>query len=448
MVKLFKWHKYAGLFAGVVLMLLGITGFLLNHDGWNFNYKITFNTVPKSVLEHEKRLYETYCVDKNIIYAGGKRGLFKSIDYGKSFSKELDLQITAIRKKDNLLFLATDSGLFTLNSDKNRWEHFVLDTSNITSMNIFQSKIIVAIDKKELVTIDINDKRIINRFEVNINERELKYGISLSRFVRDLHYGRGLFDGISSLLINDYGSIILTVLALFGYLIWFMLKRVKNRSIRVKTVKSTINFHANSFTVLAILPILILAITGIFLDHAKLLRGFMSSVKIPYSILPPVYSTLKEDIWSVDFDGKSYRIGNRQGVYKSKNTKKWELESKGFAYRMIRNNETLFISGMGAPNRVLKNGVFKILKKAPHMFKDVIYLPNKIVYLGSHRFDLPLPKLKDATFFSVVLSLHDGTFFADWWVWINDIASILLIILFITGTIRWTKRQKTISLRF
>lgn len=446
MVKLFKWHKYAGLFSGVILMLLGITGFLLNHDNWNFNYKVTFNTVPKSVLEHEKRLYETYYVDENIIYVGGRRGLFKSTDYGKNFSKELDLQITAIRKKENSLFLATNSGLFTLSSDKRVWRPFVLEASNITSMNIHEDKIIVAIDKKELVLIDINDEKIINRFEVNIEEKELKHNISLSRFVRDLHYARGLFDGISSLLINDYGAIVLTFLALLGYLIWFMLLRVK--SIRAKTVKSTINFHANSFTVLAILPIIILAITGIFLDHAKLFRDFMTSVKIPYSILPPVYSTLKEDIWSVDFDGKNYRIGNRQGVYKSKNAEEWELESKGFAYRMIRNSETLFISGMGASNRIFKNGIFKILPKAPHMFKDVIYLPHKIAYLSAHKSSLAFPKLTDATLISVVLSLHDGTFFADWWVWINDIASILLIVLFITGIIRWIKRRRVISLRF
>ena len=49
---------------------------------------------------------------------------------------------------------------------------------------------------------------------------------------------------------------------------------------------------------------------------------------VPNAILPPVYSSLKHDILSVDFDGTSYRIGNRYGVYKSKDLKNWEQETK------------------------------------------------------------------------------------------------------------------------
>jgi len=77
------------------------------------------------------------------------------------------------------------------------------------------------------------------------------------------------------------------------------------------------------------------------------------------------------------------------------------------------------------------------------MFKDVVLFPKKIEYLGSHSFNLPVPVMKDVTFFSVVLALHDGTFFADWWIWINDIVSIFLILLSITGVIRWIKRKKS-----
>jgi len=442
MVKFFKLHKYAGLLAGAILMLLGITGFLLDHDGWNYNYKIKFDNVPKSLLENEKRLFEAYYVDKDIIYVGGRRGLFKSINEGKSFTKEIDTQVRAISKRANVLFLATNSGILTLNINEKEWKPFLLDGKNITSMNIFQNRIIAVIEKQEIVVIDTDSKAIMNTFEVNIPESQLKHEITLSRFVRDLHYGRGLFDGISSLLINDYGAIVLTLLGFLGYLIWFMLKRIKSKNVKSQTVKSTIKLHANSFTILAIIPMFILAVTGIFLDHSNALRGFMSSVKVPYSILPPVYSSLKTDIWSADFDGVNYRIGNRQGVYKSKDTKEWVLESRGFAYRMIRKNSTLYVSGMGAANRILENSTLKVLPRTPHMFKDVVISSKKTEYLGSNSFNLPMPVMKDVTFFSVVLSLHDGTFFADWWVWINDIVSILLIVLSITGVTRWMKRKK------
>jgi uncharacterized iron-regulated membrane protein len=44
----------------------------------------------------------------------------------------------------------------------------------------------------------------------------------------------------------------------------------------------------------------------------------------------------------------------------------------------------------------------------------------------------------------VVLTLHDGTFFAEWWIWVNDLASILLILLLITGVIRWKKKHRSV----
>jgi len=42
-----------------------------------------------------------------------------------------------------------------------------------------------------------------------------------------------------------------------------------------------------------------------------------------------------------------------------------------------------------------------------------------------------------------MLTLHDGTFFAEWWIWVNDLASILLILLLVTGVIRWKKKYRS-----
>ena len=168
----------------------------------------------------------------------------------------------------------------------------------------------------------------------------------------------------------------------------------------------------------------------------------MSSVTIPHAILPPVYSSLKHDVWSVDYDGKTYRIGNRYGVYKSENLENWELESKGLAYRMIRDDKILYVSGMGAPNRIY-DGSWSILANAPHMFRDIIKLDNSNEYFTTcSKMGSKLPKFEDATFYSLMLTLHDGTFFSSWWVWINDYVSMALIVLSITGFIRWRRKLK------
>ena len=164
----------------------------------------------------------------------------------------------------------------------------------------------------------------------------------------------------------------------------------------------------------------------------------MRSVTISHTILPPVYSTLKNDIWSVDYDGKIYRIGNRYGIYKSKNLKDWSFDNRGFAYKMIRKNNKLYISGMGAPNRVLENGKYKVLKNTPHMFRNVILQNNKVIYFSSMNYkDFKLPTFNNIALYTLLFSLHNGSFFSSWWVWINDFAAIILMLLSITGVIRW-----------
>ena len=276
--------------------------------------------------------------------------------------------------------------------------------------------------------------------EINISEELLKKDITLARFVRDLHYGRGIFDGDISLLINDYAAIILIILGFSGFILWWFIKNIKNNSKYKNSIKTIVKLHSNIFSIIAIIPIIILIITGIFLDHGKDLNKFMRESIIPNSFLPPVYRTLKSDIWGADFDGTNFYIANRYGVFKSSDLKNFELVSEGFAYKMIREDENLYISGMGSPNRILTNDNFNILENSPHMFKDVFLENGNIKYLG-HKNELKLPIFENVTLYTFLFSLHDGSFFAPWWIWINDIASVLLLILLVTGLIRWYLRS-------
>jgi len=401
-------------------------------------YTISFENVPSSVYKHEKRLVEAYWVDPNDarnIIVGSRRGIFEKKEDG--FVKSLDKQCLALRYDGKRLFAATDDGIYILKGQK--WAPLILQGFFINAISVYEDRLLASVDKKELVLIDTKHVKILSKTEVLISEDELQNDIKLSRFVRDLHYGRGLFDGISSLLINDYAALILIMLSLSGYVIWYLIKTKKHAQLS----RSLIRLHANIFAIIAIIPFIILLVTGVFLDHAKLLGGFMRSVSIPYVILPPVYGTLKEDIWSVDLEGETYRIGNRYGVYESSDLKEWKMVSKGFAYKMKRLDDTLYTSGMGAPNRILSENEWKIFPKTPHMFKDINILNSQKEFL-SHKSKMQLPSSKDATLYSILLALHDGTFFSQWWVWINDIAAVLLLVLGITGITRYLKKKKLI----
>ncbi len=308
---------------------------------------------------------------------------------------------------------------------------FALEGKFINALSLHDERLLVSIEKKWLTLLDAKSGKTLSQKEVLIPKEELEKDISLGRFVRDLHYGRGLFDGISSLLINDYAALILTFLTISGYTIWYLIRKKKRADISRKLIR----LHANLFV--------ILLITGIFLDQPKLLGSFMKLVTIPHAVLPPVYVTLKEDIWSVDMDAKTYRIGNRYGIYESSDMVSWKMESKGFAYRMKRLDEALYVSGRGAPNRILSDSKWNMLPKTPHMFKDINLVDEKPEYL-SHKSTMELPEVKDVSLYSILLALHDGTFFSGWWVWINDIAAILLLVLGVTGTARYLKRKRLV----
>ena len=212
-------------------------------------------------------------------------------------------------------------------------------------------------------------------------------------------------------------------------------KRYKN------SIKYFVKLHSNIFSIIAIIPIILLIISGIFLDHGKDLNKFMNTITIPNKFLPPVYKTLKSDIFGADFDGENFYIGNRFGIFRSSDLINFEFVSEGFAYKMIRKADVLYVSGMGSSNRILDNNTFNILENAPHMFKDVFLKDGNIQYLSSHKDDIKLPVLDNITLHTFLYSLHDGSFFASWWIWINDFASGLLLLLLITGLIRWYLRS-------
>lgn len=440
-----KIHKIAGLIAGIFILLLSITGLFLNHDNWKFLHNITFETVPANIYELNNRAFNAYWInpknEKHIII-GNMRGVFESFDEGNSFTETLNEIIYSIKDDNNAVYIATANGIYKKEIQDLKWQKYLLEGKLITSLNIYKDRLIVVEDKTNVILIDLNNNIEIFSNKINIPKELLNIDINLSRFVRDLHYGRGLFDGDISLLINDFASIVLIVLGFSGFILWLLIRNVKKSTNYKNSIKYFVKIHSNVFALLAILPIVILTITGVFLDHGKDLNKFMKSIVIENSYLPPVYRTLRNDIWGADFDGNSFYIGNRYGVFKTNDFKNYEFVSKGFAYGMIRKEDILYVSGMGSSNRVFENKQWIDLNSAPHMFKDVFIKDGKIEYLSSHQNSIKVPTFNNVTLYTVLYSLHDGSFFASWWIWINDLASILLLILLVTGSVRWYLRKR------
>ncbi len=431
MVTSHKLHKLSGLTAGVVLFILAVSGFVLDRDYWKPFYSIRFTTDSKELLEKERRLVTSKIVTNNEVIVATMRGIYEK-DAG-GFQERLSLPVTGLFQNRQTIFAATSDGIYVKKED--RWHPFALQGKVITAISGDRKKLLAVVDKSVLFLLDYNAK-ILKQSNVEIKSDRLQKEITLSRFLRDLHYGRGLFDNGLSLFLNDYAAVVLAFLALSGYVIWYLIFRKKAG----KKARLLIKLHANSATIFALPFMFILTLSGIYLDHASFFGKYTKQISIPHSFLPPVYSTLKEDIWSVALYNNRYYIGNRVGVYASKDLQNWELVSSGFGYSLSKANKKLYIGGMGSPNRVCDNNGCKFLPNTPHMFKQAYMKDGKINYLSSHTLK-EAPVFKDISLYTLMLALHDGSFFAYWWIWINDIAAVLLLILIATGVYRWWKKS-------
>jgi hypothetical protein len=449
MVRLSKLHKLGAHSVVFILLILSISGFFLNHKNWNFLYSTTFESVPKSVVEHDDSLMTGYWVDPlnaSHIVAAGKRGISESDNNGKDFHQRLSLPCSALKGYQGVLYAATHEGIYRQDT-QGKWTLLALPREHVNALSVYANRMVASVEQSELVILDLEGK-ILERTVPSIKASELEHDITLARLIRDIHYGRGLFDGIASLIINDFSTIMLSFLVLSGMvlsvLIYQTRKKIANRG---RSIKMILKLHATSISVLAGIPLILLALSGILLDHSKLFTPFLKSVSISPAYQPPVYHHLSEDIWSVDYDGKVYRIGNRHGIFQSTDLKGWYFENSGFAYKMIRNEDTLYVSGMGASNRILENNTWKELQHAPHMFKDVFVVNGKAVYLKGHKNVLPSPQFHDATLYSVLFTLHDGSFFGEWWAYVNDITAVILIFLLISGTILLMRIKRILKVK-
>lgn len=448
MVILSKLHKTIAWVVIPFLLILSISGFFLNHKSWNFLYTLTFSHLPQSTLKNEEKLFESFWIDpldRTHVIVAGKRGIFESRDSGLSYQTLFNGQVNSLRVVDGRMYAATSQGLLSGSLGSSQLSLLGLGGENVTSLSLDEQKIFAAVDKSEVILFDINGT-LLKRTQVHIDPGALEHEISLGRLIRDLHYGRGLFDGISSLIINDYGTLALIFLAVSGLMLSIFIYQTRHKRVnRSVGMRRILRVHASILAIAASIPLIILAVTGIFLDHSKLFTNVMKEVKISPSLQPPVYQRLTADIWSVDISSEGYRIGNRHGIYKSRDLSKWSFENKGLAYRMKREENGLYVSGMGAPSRMLDHDGWHKLSSAPHMFRDVQFLEGKEIYLGGHCCAaLLLPQFHDATLYSLLFTLHDGSFFSEWWVYANDFAAIALVLLLGSGTILWLRMKRYI----
>ncbi|MEJ2637524.1 MAG: PepSY domain-containing protein [Calditrichia bacterium] len=237
-----RWiHKYFGLVLLLFLMWMSISGILLNHPELIANYSIPAWLVPSHYrIKNWDRsaLITLKFSEKNqrIGFAAGKLGIWKTEDGGQTFlplRSELPESpyyrktndILLLEKDSDLLFAATDGGLFVYNLNNYHWKRLPLRND----------------DERILKILKVQDRLFVftpsSAFASPLPPREMKFKmihlrrkndldqVSMIRLFFDIHDGR--IWGFFGRLLIDFAGLIIIFISVTAFYIWFFPRKRK-----------------------------------------------------------------------------------------------------------------------------------------------------------------------------------------------------------------------------
>ncbi len=388
-------HKWAGLIGAAWLAVLGLTGFFLDHDSWRWlmQDKSPAFLTPASLDANSARGVARYLQidpsDRSTQVTGGPRGLWLSRDGGTTWTATRFLdgdhpQILAIEPDPtvgwSLLWFASDNGVYVSNDQGATARQTALKGEYVTSLAAGSApdELLAVIDKSKIVRFKTEEPAKIDTIELGpLGPLSRVTDVQLNRFVRELHFGKGLVGSATSLVVNDIGGLGMFILSLTGLLYWGLPKWWKHRAKSVGAVPKATKaarrsaivwlFRAHSATlgVASALMLIYLAVTGIFIGHGRELGGWMKATRIPQAYLTPAFDGSSWAGWIdaiVAYPAMpgAFTIGNRVGMFTTvDNGRSWAREEDatgkpvGAATRLRRIGDKLLVSGgMAGPSLI------------------------------------------------------------------------------------------------
>lgn len=385
---LYRWaatiHKWAGLIGAVWLAALGLTGFFLNKDGWGLLQQatapqwLTSQRLQENAARNVVRLLQIDPGDSTKQIAGGPRGLWRSSDGGKTwsptrFADGATPQVFAIESDPALgwgrLWIGSDSGLHVSQDRGETAQPSGLAGRRVTALaqGATPKEMLGVVDKSTVVRFDPDMATKIEPLDLApLPEEARPTEVRLHRFIRSLHFGRGLFEVATSRMINEAGGLAMFALALTGLLYWGfgkywrMQAKAGVRGPSPETKRGILAWlyrtHAATIGILISPVILYMAATGIIVDHDRELGGWLRGVVVPGALLTPAFrlASWDERIDAlVGYPGAPgvFSLGNMYGMFTTADGgKSWAREEDdkgkpvGGASRMRRIGDRVAIT--------------------------------------------------------------------------------------------------------
>ena len=483
-------HKWAGLTAAAWLVVLGVTGVLLDHPDYR---PLNQLTVPESWGSPDltRFIRITYMRqiavdpdDQRRWIGASERGLWRSDDRGGNwrpvgfdgidFVPQVRALVVDAGRGFDRAIVATDEGLW-IRDGADRVVRLALDDRNVTSLaNDFEPGRLVGVtDRTRLFALDLDSGDVSWREPAPI-EPVIAGEVPLTRYILNNHFGHGLFEGGAGIAVNDLGGIAMLVLGVTGFSYWFVRRRWRRRP-EVATAETKRRWtvwlyrsHGPIIGVLGAIPILYLSVTGIFADHIRSIYGWAQEISVPQVLVPAGFSmrSLAHDIQDVvAYPGEPGRltIATRKGLYESYDGgESWlpnpelpiQKADYGNSLNLFRVGDTLFL-GAGVSASFYKaggagwapvTGLITGISSGAASEGQLFLKNSQGVFSGDLAADLVQtdvkpPPLEGMPLFLYLADVHTGLAIHPLFPWVNDLIALCAIVLVISGPIIWWRRK-------
>ncbi len=480
-------HRWLGLAAALWLTVLGATGVVLDHPDWRIPNQAT---VPESWGSPDLTRFIRVTYMRHILVdprdeqrwlGGSERGLWSSGDGGGTWTA---VRFDELDHSPQILGLAHDPGGPAIATDDGLWR---ISPDGIATRVALGGEVVTSISRnsRDGELVGVTDRSRVFFFRPAQNEvdwREtaaiepvISGEVPLSRYILNMHFGHGLFEGAAGVLINDFAGLALVILSLSGFLYWFMQRRWRKRPgtvsvARKRTITSWLfRSHAPIIGLLALVPIFYVSVTGIFGNHIRAIYQWADSVSVPAAVVPAGFSMRSldgdvQDVVAVPGTSGDLLLVTRKGLYRSTddaqtwkrhNTLPIQKADYGNSLNLFRVDDVLFVgAGLDASyysvdhgqSWSLVEGPFTGISSGSRCGGDWCLKNSQGVFRGAApgsvvKTDVNPPPLTGMPLFLFLADIHTGHAIHPAFPWVSDVLTFFALVLVVTGPFLWWRKK-------
>lgn len=233
---IYCWHRHLGLLASLLVLILSITGIMLNHTDslqlqtQYLNNKYLLNwygiRIPTNINNFHINQHHISQIDDKLFFNGQYAGEYKYDLVGVVAFNE----IIVIAFRDKLLLLTTDLELIEILDESHGLPVTINRLGTSVNDEIFiHTKTTQYISNTDLITWEPNKDNMViwstqSTLPVNIADviitKNRNHSINYERLLLDIHSGRIL--GKWGIYVMDFAAVILLFLSMSGSILWLV----------------------------------------------------------------------------------------------------------------------------------------------------------------------------------------------------------------------------------